>query len=80
VEIEHLRKTYGSVVAADDVSFSVAGAVRPDETGHLAGADRERHPVQRLRRTEPLAQSVDLDRRVHVSSARQQAGPAWGSG
>src|SRR3984957_11718445 len=24
VEIEHLRKTYGSVVAVDDVSFSVA--------------------------------------------------------
>jgi hypothetical protein len=40
----------------------------------------ERHPVQRLRGAEPLAQSVNLDSRVQVSSARWQAGPAWGSG
>ena len=43
----------------------LAGAVRPDEAGHLAGMDRERHLVQRLRRAEPLTQSVNLDSRVH---------------
>jgi hypothetical protein len=27
----------------------LAGAVRPDEAGHVAGMDGERHPVERLR-------------------------------
>jgi hypothetical protein len=61
----------GGVQAHDDAyGGRFAGAVRPDEAGHVAGLDRERHPVQRLHRAEPLAQSVNLDSRVHVSSAR----------
>ena len=69
----------GGVQADDDTHGGrLAGAVRPDEAGPLAGTDRERHLVQRLRRAEPLAQSVNLDSRVH--GCPQQAGPAWGSG
>ena len=51
-----------------------AAPVRPDEAGHLAGTDRERHPVQRLHRAEPLAQSVDLDSRVHGN----EGAAGWG--
>ena len=49
-------------------------AVRSDEAGHLTGADRERHPVQRLGRAEPFAQSVNLDTRVHGDKMSQSGG------
>jgi hypothetical protein len=43
----------------------LAGAVRPDEAGHLAWPDRERHPVQRLLRPEPLAQPGNVNGCFH---------------
>jgi hypothetical protein len=43
--------------------------------------DPERHPVQRLHRAEPLAQSVNLDTRVHgenIAAGRGRAASARG--
>src|SRR3954453_19173682 len=53
----------------------LARAVRADETGHLAGGDRERHPVQGQHGPEALAQAGGFDRGFHVPKAREPGGP-----
>src|SRR5580658_991717 len=49
VEIEHLRKTYGTLVAVDDVSFSVAegeifGILGPNGAGKTTTVECDRPP------------------------------------
>jgi hypothetical protein len=57
-----------AATAADQAEHQVqggrlAGAVRPQQAGHLARLDRERPVVHGQRATEPLGQSAGLDHR-----------------
>src|SRR5262249_58913906 len=64
----------GSIQAEDHPpGGGLAGPVGPDEPGDLPGGHGERHPVERQRRPEPLAQLADLDAHVHDRNARQRA-------
>src|SRR5580700_449946 len=47
-------------------------AVRPNKAGDLARVDGERHPVQRQRRPEPLAQPGHFDRCFHARQTRDR--------
>ena len=65
----------GRVQAEDDPHRGgLAGPVRADEAGDLAGLDGERHAVQRNCRPEPLAQPVHFDRDLHLSLLRIRCG------
>src|SRR5580693_8452315 len=86
VEIEHLRKTYGSVVAVDDVSFSVVegaffdilGPHRPgpDPGDRGSAAPGERLPGQAQGRRDPRGVPVLLP----SARRRQRAGRDAGAG
>jgi hypothetical protein len=50
-----------------------AGAVRADKPSDLPGRDRERHPVQRQRPAQALAQAGYFNRGIHEPGATRAA-------
>ncbi len=90
VEIAHLRKTYGTLVAVDDVSFSVAegeifGILGPNGAGKTTTVECAiglRSPDSgtiRLMGLDPQADREDLTRSSASSSRRARCRPSSGS-
>ena len=76
IEVEHLRKTYGSVVAVDDISFSVAegeifGLLGPNGAGKTTTVEC----LQGLRRPDSgHIRVMGLDARAEAKALRQLIG------
>jgi ABC-2 type transport system ATP-binding protein len=76
IAVEHLRKTYGSVVAVDDISFEVRegevfGLLGPNGAGKTTAVEC----VQGLReRDAGEVRVLDLDPRNHVTELRRSIG------
>src|SRR4030042_730219 len=76
IEVEHLRKTYGSVVAVDDISFSVAegeifGLLGPNGAGKTTTVEC----LQGLRRPDSgHIRVMGLDARAEAKALRQRIG------